>query len=266
MCVLCNENKKWVLTKNTWTSEQRGRLWRAIPAGRVDPVSCRCPWSFNSPRSMLLSPRTRLRKRERKRSLESFFKEKKKKKEPRSQAKRKNKKSRRNEKKRKTQRAEVAKPGIGNGIIDGSPEVALGCRSGDSLAIRTRDWQLSADVNGDRKHRPERAHSWSVAARSALSIVVPVTSRLESKMPWQRRTPVYVRLRIHRRSWKFVESLRNPLVAAANSSLVVHCVRPPPLAWARCVVRQVTDGTGNWDGKAFGKARRSVQAIDVAWT
>jgi len=42
-------------------------------------------------------------------------------------------------------------------------------------ATRTRDWQLSADVYDDHKHRPEWAHSWSVAARSAY----------RSSCPWQ---------------------------------------------------------------------------------
>lgn len=40
VCVCCAKRKKWVLTKNTWTSEQRvGRLWRAIPM-RMMIVPC----------------------------------------------------------------------------------------------------------------------------------------------------------------------------------------------------------------------------------
>lgn len=138
--VCCAKRKKWVLTKNTWTSEQRvGRLWRAIPMGMMI-VPC------GLARFRLLF-RTRLRKRERKRSREESFVEK-----TGSRAKRKKKDATcagRNE--------------IKLSPIEESPEEALGCRYGDSLATRMRDWQLSADVNDDHKYRrPKRAHnSWT---------------------------------------------------------------------------------------------------------
>lgn len=198
---------------------------------------------------MLLSRRTRLRKRERRRNRENLSRKTKREKTKIASETRKNKDATcAGSESRNWERDN-------RGITWDGPRLPIRWLTGDP---NERDWQLSADY----KHRPERAHSWSVAARSVYrsSCDVPVAGRLESRRPpRQQRAPIRVGLWIftvvREDAWNHhtPHTHTRPPATCGLSSIVVHCARPPPpLACARCVVRQVTVGSRR-TGKAFGK-------------